>query len=66
MRVKLKSINANKEVVFLRLTDLLGKVPVLDHDTFVFTVETPFEWDKVKTLVDDFATEHEILLILPQ
>lgn len=65
MKVRLKTINAPKESVLSRLTDILGKEPMLDHDTFIFEVTSPFMWDKVKTMVNQFSTMHETIIIMP-
>lgn len=65
MKIELKSINANKESVFAQLTDILGKEPKLDHDTFIFEVENPIQWAKLKTMIDMFSSHHETLIILP-
>jgi hypothetical protein len=65
MKIELKSINANKESVFAQIKDILGVEPKLDHDTFIFEVNNPIQWGKIKTMVDMFSTNHETLIILP-
>jgi hypothetical protein len=66
MKINLKSINANKENVFNRIKEIIGKEPKIDHDTFIFEIENVFIWSKIKSMIDDYATMHEILIIIPE
>ena len=66
MKVKLKAINVDKQIVFNKISEIINEEPVIIQDTFIFEIKDLTQWHLLKNMIDVFATFDEILIIVPE